>query len=242
MKNKEYISTGGDYHPLFVNPKFPTTFGMTKNESFERDGYLFVPNFFADPENLYYRPPFDENGEKQKTGTLIYVRKDKVKLVPFEQEEGSLARYNIPHYKPIQYLIQKEVERLLGIDLFPTYYFDRFYFAGQKLHRHIDRESCEISVSLQISSNANKPWPFWFQRPDDSESCVVMKDGDAVIYKGCEREHWRDTLESRYNKVQNLWRTVRNKKDDTYHHQIFFHFVNAQGPFLEHAFDSGVVT
>jgi hypothetical protein len=92
-------------------------------------------------------------------------------------------------------------------------------------------------VTLQISTNGKEPWPIWFERPDGSETYVLMKNGDAVIYKGCEREHWRDPLQSRYGKWENKWRTIRKQEDDTYHHQIFLHYVNAQGPFVHHAND-----
>jgi hypothetical protein len=30
-----------------------------------------------------------------------------------------------------------------------------------------------------------------------------------------------------------------NKEDDTYHHQIFLHYVNASGPYVNFAFDRG---
>jgi hypothetical protein len=134
-------------------------------------------------------------------------------------------------------LVRKEVEKRLGIDLLPTYFYDRFYYVGQQLKRHSDRPACEVSVTLQISTNSENPWPIWFERPDGSESYVVMKNGDAAVYKGCEREHWRDALESKYGKWENKWRTFRKKEDDTYHHQIFLHYVNAQGPFVHHAND-----
>ena len=45
--------------------------------------------------------------------------------------------------------------------------------------------------------------PIWFERPDGSESYVLMKNGDAAVYKGCEREHWCDPLESKYGKWKN---------------------------------------
>jgi hypothetical protein len=89
-----------------------------------------------------------------------------------------------------------------------------------------------VSVTLQISTNRKEPWPIWFETPNSNESFVNMKNGDAVIYKGCEREHWRYPLESKYNRIQRVF-----KKDDTYHHQIFFHYVNANGPYLPFAFD-----
>ncbi len=123
------------------------------------------------------------------------------------------------------------------MELLPTYFYDRFYYVGQQLKRHSDRPACEVSVTLQISTNGKEPWPIWFERPDGSETYVLMKNGDATIYKGCEREHWRDPLQSRYNTWENKWRSFRKQEDDTYHHQIFLHYVDSQGPFVHHAND-----
>jgi len=203
----------------------------------EKNGYIFLPKLIEDPENLFCPPPVDQDG-KRITGQLTFLRKDKVKYSPEEsQVKGSLARYSSPEYKELHFLVRKIIERKLSIDLLPTYFYDRFYFVGQELPRHTDRPACEISVTLQISTNSTKPWPIWFQKPNGDEGYVVMENGDAAVYKGCEREHWRDSLESKYNKLQNLWRTFRKQEDDTYHHQIFLHYVNAQGPFVHHAND-----
>ena len=130
------------------------------------------------------------------------------------------------------------LENILEIDLHPTYFYERFYYAGQELGRHTDRPACEISVTLQISTNLKEPWDIWFQKPDGKETSIKMKSGDAVIYKGCEREHWRLPMKSNYNKLQNKFRTFRKKEDDTYLHQIFFHYVDAQGPYVHYAYDA----
>jgi len=237
MKDKEYKSTGGVYEDGYQRSCIPTTINMSKNEFFEKNGYLYVPGLVVDPENLFDPPPVDENG-KRISGQMNYVRKDKINFIPDEhQVPGSLARYNIPTYKELHYLVRKQIEKRLEMDLLPTYFYDRFYYVGQQLKRHSDRPACEVSVTLQISTNGKEPWPIWFERPDGSETYVLMKNGDAVIYKGCEREHWRDPLQSRYAKWENKWRTFRKQKDDTYHHQIFLHYVNAQGPFVHHAND-----
>ena len=201
---------------------------MTNHSSFDKNGYLFVPGMVADPRKLYCPVP-------KERGYIKYYGKNKF---THELEEktvkGSLSRYHFPQYKELHFLVKKEIEGILGIDLHPTYYFDRFYFAGQQLKRHRDRPSCEVSVTLQISTNRKDPWPIWFEKPDGTESFVDMKNGDAVIYKGCERTHWREPLGSKYNKFQKLF-----KKDDTYHHQIFLHYVNANGPYVSFAFDPG---
>ena len=204
----------------------------------EKNGYIFLPKLIEDPENLFCPPPVDQDG-KRITGQLTFLRKDRVKYSPEEsQVKGSLARYSSPEYKELHFLVRKIIEKRLGIDLLPTYFYDRFYFVGQELPRHTDRHACEISVTLQISTNSTKPWPIWFQKSNGDEEYVIMENGDAAVYMGCQRPHWREPLESKYNTVQNLWRTVRKQEDDTYHHQIFLHYVNAQGPFVHYANDT----
>lgn len=229
---KEYLPTSGSYDPVYTR-KFYNSRKISKNKSFEEKGFLFVPKF-VDEVNLLQVPVPPERG-------LFKFNRYNVTYTPVElQVEGSLSRYNFPYYKALHLWVKKRVESILDIDLHPTYYFDRFYFCGQDLKRHSDRESCDISVTLQISSNhPNEPWPIWFEQPDKKHSYVLMDDGDAVIYRGFEREHWRDPLPSRYNKAQRLWRKVRKLPDDTYHHQIFLHYVDANGPFCHFAFDKG---
>jgi len=73
---KEFVSTGGVYEDGYQRCATQTTTNMTKNESFEKNGYLFMPGLISDPENLYCAPPLDENGERL-TGQMNYHRKDK---------------------------------------------------------------------------------------------------------------------------------------------------------------------
>ncbi len=206
-------------------------------EKFDQDGYLSVPNAITNPENLYCPPPVDNEGQRL-TGIQKYFKDNRIEYTPVEgQVGGALARYNHPSYAPLHYVVRKLVQNILKIDLFPTYYYERFYYVGQELTRHRDRPSCEISVTLQISTNRKDPWPIWFQLPDDSEKLVNMKNGDMVIYKGCEREHWREPLQSKYNRVGKFFNQVKKREDDTYHHQIFLHYINAQGPYVHFAYD-----
>jgi len=192
-------------------------------EAFDRNGYLYVPNA-VDFKSLYCSPPVDKEGQRI-TGIERHYRRQETQFNSVEpQVNGSLARYNHPCYKATHYSLMKKIEGILSIDLLPTYYFDRFYYEGQELTRHKDRPSCEISATVQISTNRDEAWPIWFERPDHTENSVSMKNGDMVLYKGCEREHWREPLTG----------------ENSYHHQIFFHYVNAQGPYVHYAYDRGV--
>ena len=192
-------------------------------EVFDRNGYLYVPDA-VDFKSLYCSPPVDKEGQRI-TGIERHFLRQKTEFNSVEpQVNGSLARYNNPFYKRTHYSLMKQIEGILGMDLLPTYFFDRFYYEGQELARHTDRPSCEISATVQISTNRDEAWPIWFQRPDQTENSVSMKNGDMVLYRGCEREHWREPLTG----------------ENSYHHQIFFHYVNAQGPYVHYAYDRGV--
>ena len=96
-----------------------------------------------------------------------------------------------------------------------------------------------------MSSNIKQDWPFYIKTPDgykDSskkeilfygkEVPVILKPGDGVVYKGCERPHWR-------NKMPGFLDTVINssKVDDLYYHQIFFHYVLQDGYRTNFAYD-----
>ena len=213
---------------------------ISSREKFDKDGYLFVPNAISDPINLYCPPLTDKEG-KRLVGTQNYIRDNKIVYEPVEsQVNGSMSRYNHPSYRPAHRLILKLIENILEMDLLPTYYFDRFYYKGQELSRHTDRPSCEISATVQVSTNREGAWPIWFQLPDNTEKSVSMKDGDMVIYKGYNIEHWREPLQSKYGRVNKFLNYLQKKVDDTYHHQIFFHYVNAQGPYVHFAYDTNI--
>ena len=206
---------------------------MEVNKFFQENGYLHIPNLIIDPQSIKCDPPHNENGERM-VGLLKMVKGKYI--LDKDQVNGAFARYNFPLYDEAHNIIMKALEMHLGIDLLPTYYFDRFYYEGQMLEKHTDRVACEISVSVQVSSNSNRPWEFWFDTPNGVKS-VSMKDGDGVIYKGIDIPHWRNPLKSRHSKLKKMWYNIRNKIDDTYHHQIFFHYVNAQGDYVHHTYD-----
>ena len=102
-------------------------------------------------------------------------------------------------------LMQKET----GMELLPTYSFWRMYTYLADLKKHKDRPSCEISVTVKINS-CGEPWPIFIEGKK-----IDLENGDGLIYKGCENEHWREEF-------QGDW-----------HSQVFLHYVNKNGPHKE---------
>lgn len=193
-----------------------TNTSPTRNKDFDRDGYLVIKNLF-DPKKLYRPVPNDR-------GLIKYTDSKPIWMGEEPQVSGSSSAFNHPQYGLIHTQIKYQLEEVIGRELLETYYFDRFYFSGQRLDWHIDRDPCEISVSVHVSSNLDEPWPFWIKTPDtyDGEEIVKkgenrfcnLSPGDGVIYKGCERPHWREPLK---------------EGEGLYYHQIFFHYVLKNG-------------
>lgn len=205
---------------------------LTGNDEFDRNGYLILRNLW-DPKDFLSNPPEIKGAYK------YYGKIDKFDYFPLEnQVEGSTARYYWPPFKYAHSQIRLKLEKVIGKKLYNTYYYDRFYNPGQELLKHTDRDPCEISVTIHVSSNVDNPyWPIWIKTPDTYDDnkniitrgenrSVILNPGDGMIYKGCERPHWRDPLPREYRRT---WYGRKVEKEGLYYHQIFFHYVLADG-------------
>lgn len=205
----------------------------TNNKEFDQNGYLVLKNLW-DPKDLYCEPPAIK-GRYHYWGKL-----DKFNHVPVEEQvEGSTSRYHWPPYKYAHSQIRLKLEEAIGKKLYNTYYYDRFYNPGQALTIHADRPACEISVTVHVGSNISIPWPIWIKTPDTysddkkieivkrgENRSVILNPGDGMIYKGCERPHWRDPMPTEYRRT---WYGRKVEKEGLYYHQVFFHYVLADG-------------
>lgn len=161
-----------------------------------RNNYLYVPKFISQDDAQDLAKQFKEHSKKFNL-------------------QGDLQAPNAPcvyNFMPfVRILIEKipETATLLGEEVLPTYTYARVYKHGSVLERHRDRPACEISFTVNLSKDVD--WPIWFQRPDGSETAVELKSGDAVLYLGCEADHWRTMFEGQE------------------HIQLFLHYVRSYG-------------
>ena len=81
-----------------------------------------------------------------------------------------------------------------GLKLHETYSYARIYKKGDVLKRHKDRYSCEVSTTLNLGGDN---WPIYLE-PSGGEGKegikVSLGQGDMLVYKGCEVEHWREAF------------------------------------------------
>lgn len=110
-----------------------------------------------------------------------------------------------------------------GKKLYPTYSYARLYKPGDELKNHRDRPSCEISATVTLGFEGPH-WPIYMGDNEDKSNGnkIVMNIGDAVLYKGMEKWHWRE----KYEGDENTWLV-----------QVFLHYVDANGSHAEWKYD-----
>ena len=125
-------------------------------------------------------------------------------ISPFTTEFGVWNDEQIPetysHYADVamETLLEKLkplMEKESGLKLNETYSYARIYKKGDELKRHKDRYSCEVSTTLNLGGDE---WPIYLEPSGEEEKegiKVILNQGDMLVYKGCDVEHWRESFE-----------------------------------------------
>ena len=138
-------------------------------------------------------------------------------ISPFEEAWGIWTDEQVTntysHYADLamEALLEKvkpRMEKETKLKLIPTYSYARIYKKGDKLRRHKDRFSCEISTTLHLGGD---PWSIFLDptggnfvidekkeihKPNAPKGIKIdLKPGDMLIYSGCELEHWREAFQ-----------------------------------------------
>ncbi len=137
---------------------------------------------------------------------------------PDEKVGGAWAEYGNPFMEGLLDHLLPTVEEAVNRQLYPTYSYFRVYQHGSVLHRHRDRPSCEISMSLCIGYRAEAAWPLFIEGPK-GVFAAALEPGDALLYKGIECPHWREPF------------TGESAS------QVFLHYVDKDGPHAEWKLD-----
>ena len=96
--------------------------------------------------------------------------------------------------KNLMCYLTPDMEKHTGESLIPTYSYLRVYKKGDVLKRHIDRNSCQFSVTLTLMREPNDDiWPIYLETNGIYK--VDLEAGDGLIYRGTVSPHWRDKFE-----------------------------------------------
>ena len=202
---------------------------------FEKNGFLIARNFFNETTVRLMQSYFNI-----KLTSINYNEEERSKHGFTTIEDGDVTTsftYYADHLvESISLNHGQKISTLLGLNLSPTYSFARIYEKGSRLIPHTDRPSCEISVTCPVLTYNNTPSTIFISnviRKDNEPNQFSIEEihkrggytqvdlypGDVLFYKGCERYHWRDKLESDYLI------------------QFFMHFVQSDGLSTEWIYD-----
>jgi len=163
--------------------------------------YKLIKNFFNKNElkilQKYCYNKIDENKDWQLT-----------------TQSFSPSWYNDPLINGVLDIKLPFVEKHSKLKLSPTYAYWRYYVFNAILTKHLDRPSCEISITSCVKKYDN--WPIII----DGTS-FELNEGDAILYRGCEYKHWRPGVYKGEGMAQ-----------------VFLHYIDKNGPFKKHAYDN----
>lgn len=182
---------------------------MTVADYFDKNRYVYLSNVLS-------------KDDCEQLTKYMWDMKEKGQLVQDEQCPLSYSIYGSEIFDGILDKICKPLSEQLGVELLPAYTYARLYQPGEELVRHRDRESCEISGTMTLGFDPGSGlWPIFFAHDEDDTNGIKFEvgTGDLVMYRGNELYHWRPTYKGK-------WQV-----------QVFFHYVDANGPHKDHAYD-----
>ena len=205
---------------------------MTNPEYFKEHNYTVVKGLI--PEEIC------------NVATKYALLKMQTEFSPEDHITGQIPGTHSVHgdtlMETLMFFMLPHMEKNTGLELCPTYTYYRVYKPGDKLLRHKDRASCEISTTVCLGfdykhEDPDYKWGIYvdelsvknpmvdgrFVSSNNPGVEVKMSPGDVVIYRGCEVEHWREPFEA---------------YPGSYHVEAFLHYIDKNGPnYPEWAYD-----
>ena len=135
------------------------------------------------------------------------------------QVPAKYVEYSNPVMESLLLYCKQRMEEVTGLELCPSYSYFRIYETGNDLKNHVDRESCEISATMTLAyknDTTMTPWPIWIKGECGSVASITLHEGDAIIYRGGELEHWREPMDG---------------DEDSFQVQVFLHYIDKNGPY-----------
>lgn len=181
----------------------------------EYQGYVLLKNVLSKEvlELLKYQIIFEEKNKcyENNVDKHSYVFND-------DTSQKSFSVYGLSCFEALLLQLNPLINKYCEKRLEPTYSYARIYYNGSILNKHTDRPACEYSITCCISCEGES-WDINMKYKNNKEVCIKMNEGDIVIYKGIEVEHWRE------------------KYDGERQIQAFLHYVDKNGIYKDQIYD-----
>jgi hypothetical protein len=105
-----------------------------------------------------------------------------------KQVDGTYAVYSDIVFETLLWWLKPVMKKETKLNLVETYSYARLYKKGDVLKKHTDRNSCEISTTLNLGGDK---WPIYLEKNKKTIE-INLSPGDMLIYKGCKLKHWRN--------------------------------------------------
>ena len=171
-------------------------------QAISKDLAVFIANYFRMQKQVYdtckqarYFSPFEN---------IIGHYENENEQIP-----NTYSQYANMAMETLLLKCQPGMEKATGLKLYPAYTYARIYKKGDELKRHKDRFSCEISTTMNLGGD---DWPIYLEpnpkkggvKPgvgyvsDNTKGVRIdLKQGDMLVYSGCELEHWREKFKGK---------------------------------------------
>ena len=179
---------------------------LAKDPDYLERGYAVIPELLDPCEILFIYEYFETLRAASGMGVDSQV-------------PGSRSAYGTTGGDTLLRLATSPLSTVAGLDLLPTYSFVRRYTTGQQLVAHRDRAECEHSATIHISASDRAPWPIKLAALDGKVGEILLRPGDALLYRGDQLIHWRDPLNAEW------------------YLQAFLHYVDRTGRHADRLFD-----
>jgi hypothetical protein len=104
------------------------------------------------------------------------------------------------------------VSCVVGVPVKPSYVYVASYQSGAELPRHIDREQCEYTITLCVDHSPEpvneSAWPIYLETGEGTVA-VFQGIGDALLFKGRQLPHYRNTLPVGFTSTSIFFHYVR---------------------------------
>ena len=148
---------------------------MTHRETFNENGIVKIDSFIT------------VNEAAQLMG--YYESNDKLTNKGFIKEGTSNYKYNEKYTVGMHTALTPQVSSFLQDPVVPTYSLYKAWGEKSNVEPHKLDEASEITVLLCIGSDW-WDWEFKFKNLKGEEETHKLKQGQGIIYKGNEVEHW----------------------------------------------------
>jgi hypothetical protein len=182
------------------------------NNEFVKNGYTVIRGLF-EPEQVQVLQTYFDLKNRVLQSDINSKNKHTSTIRGNKDVTDSLVFYADTLTETYALLYGPAICQHLSLNLSPTYTYTRIYEKGSILLPHKDRPACEVSLTCPISISDNRgstifisnyvvpnEWPSTKTidevRLKGDYTRVDLMPGDAMIYSGCDRYHWREPLES----------------------------------------------